>query len=107
MRLETDKNQLIVELTQFEEQLKTKYPKYAQLSKVQTIGAKEGAPLLPADAVLISYLVNKNDVLARNSLTRKRLGKLPTVPLFFQKSKARHSTPIWKNATSKKESTQQ
>jgi hypothetical protein len=84
VRLETDKNQLIVELIQFEEQLKTKYPKYAQLSEVQTIGAKEGAPLLPADAVLISYLVDKNKVLAftlqaNGKLTAHYLGEIPNL----------------------------
>jgi CHAT domain-containing protein len=84
VRLETDKNQLIVELIQFEDQLKAKYPKYAQLSEVQIIGAKESAPLLPADAVLISYLVNKNQVLAftlqaNGKLTAHYLGKIPNL----------------------------
>jgi hypothetical protein len=84
VRLETDKNQLIAELIQFEDQLKAKYPKYAQLSEVQIIGAKEGAPLLPIDAVLISYLVNKNQVLAftlqaNGKLTTHNLGEIPNL----------------------------
>jgi CHAT domain-containing protein/Flp pilus assembly protein TadD len=84
VRLENDKNKLIAELTQFERQLKAKYPKYDQLSKVQIIGAKEGAKSLPADAVLISYLVHKNEVLAftlqaNGSLTAHDLGEIPSL----------------------------
>jgi CHAT domain-containing protein len=80
--LETEKNQLVVQLTQFDRELKAKYPKYAQLSKVQTIGAKEGAKHLPADAVLISYLVDENYVLAftlqaDGTLTAHDLGEFP------------------------------
>jgi len=62
--LESEKNQLVIELAKFERELKAKYHKYAQLSKVQIIGTKEGAKYLPADAVLISYLVNGNNLLA-------------------------------------------
>ncbi|MEN8217069.1 MAG: CHAT domain-containing tetratricopeptide repeat protein [Pseudomonadota bacterium] len=84
VRLETDKNQLIIQLDQFEDQLKTKYPKYAQLSEVQTISAKQGAPLLPADAVLISYLADENQVLAftlqaNGKLTAHDLGEIPSL----------------------------
>ncbi|OAD23671.1 hypothetical protein THIOM_000487, partial [Candidatus Thiomargarita nelsonii] len=42
LRLETDKNQLLSQLTQFERKLKAKYPKYALQSEVQFISAKEG-----------------------------------------------------------------
>jgi CHAT domain-containing protein len=63
IRLEAEKNQLQSQLNQFHRQLMAKYPKYAQLREVQIIGAKEGAKYLPADAVLISYLVHQNDVL--------------------------------------------
>jgi len=67
--LETEKNQRVNKFNQFHRELMAKYPKYAQLSKVQIVGAKEGAKYLPADAVLISYLVNedndnKNNILA-------------------------------------------
>jgi TPR repeat protein/CHAT domain-containing protein len=84
IRLETEKNQLIIQLTQFERELRAKYPKYAQVSKVEIIGAKEGAKYLPADAVLISYLVNENDVLAftlqsDGVLTAHYLGEIPNL----------------------------
>jgi len=80
--LETDKNQLVSQFNQFHRELMAKYPKYAQFSKVQIIGAKKGAKYLPADAVLISYLVNNNHVLtftlqADGVLTAHDLGKIP------------------------------
>jgi CHAT domain-containing protein/Flp pilus assembly protein TadD len=82
--LETEKNQLVIQLSQFQRELRAKYPKYAQVSKVETIGAKEGAKYLPADAVLISYLVNEKDVLAftlqsDGVLTAHYLGETPNL----------------------------
>jgi CHAT domain-containing protein/tetratricopeptide (TPR) repeat protein len=82
--LETEKNQLVVKVANFERELIAKYPKYAQLSKVQTISAKEGAKHLPADAVLISYLVDENRVLAftlqaDGTLTAHNLGEIPNL----------------------------
>ncbi|KHD05686.1 hypothetical protein PN36_18275 [Candidatus Thiomargarita nelsonii] len=82
--LETEKNQLVFKLNQFHHELMAKYPKYAQLSEVQIIGAKEGAKFLPADAVLISYLVNENKVLAftlesDGTFTAHDLGKIPSL----------------------------
>jgi len=87
--LETEKNQRVKKLNQFHRELMEKYPKYAKLSKVQIVGAKEGAKYLPADAVLISYLVNedndnKNNVLAftlqaNGILTAHNLGKIPNI----------------------------
>jgi TPR repeat protein/CHAT domain-containing protein len=84
MVLENEKNQLVIQLAQFEGELKAKYPKYDQLSKAQIISAKEGAKSLPADAVLISYLVHKNKVLAftlqaNGSLTAHDLGEIPSL----------------------------
>jgi TPR repeat protein/CHAT domain-containing protein len=84
IRLETEKNQLVIQLAQFERELRAKYPKYDELSEVQTIGAFEGAKYLPADAVLISYLVNENEVLAftlqyDGTLTAHDLGKIPNL----------------------------
>jgi len=86
IRLETKKNSLVNQLAEFERELMAKYPKYARLSKVQIVGAKEGAKYLPADSVLISYLVsddkwNKNNVLAftlqaNGMLTAHYLGEL-------------------------------
>ncbi len=75
LRLETDKNKVVTELNQFHNELMAKYPKYAQLSKVQIISAKEGAELLPKDAVLISYLVDKDNVLV---FTLQNNGNLST-----------------------------
>jgi CHAT domain-containing protein len=87
--LETEKNQRVNKFNQFHRELMAKYPKYAKLSKVQIIGAKEGAKYLPADSVLISYLVNedndnKNNVLAftlqaNGMLTAHNLGKIPNL----------------------------
>jgi len=79
--LETEKNQRISQFNPFHEELMEKYPKYAQLNKVQIIGAKEGAKYLPEDAVLISYLVNENQVLAftllpEGQLTAHSLGEI-------------------------------
>jgi CHAT domain-containing protein/cytochrome c-type biogenesis protein CcmH/NrfG len=84
IRLETEKNQLVIQLAQFERELRDKYPKYDQLSEVQIIGAKEGAKYLPADAVLISYFVNENYVLAftlqaDGVLTAHNLGEIPNL----------------------------
>jgi len=63
-RLETEKEQLVNQLAQFEDDLKAKYPKYEQLSNMEIVTAKEGTQYLPANAVFISYLVYKNKVLA-------------------------------------------
>jgi len=84
VRLETDKNQVLGQLTQFERKLKAKYPKYAKLSEAQILAANEGATLLPAEAVFISYLVHKNEVLAftlqaNGRLTAHNLGKIPSL----------------------------
>ncbi|RKZ91003.1 MAG: hypothetical protein DRR19_08480, partial [Candidatus Parabeggiatoa sp. nov. 1] len=85
--LETEKNQRVSRFNEFHRQLMAKYPKYAQLSEVQIVGAQEGAKYLPAEAVFISYLVakdkvNKNQVLAfilqpDGTLTTHNLGKIP------------------------------
>ncbi len=80
--LETEKNQLVHKRNQFLQQLMAKYPKYAKLSKVQILTAKQGAKLLPNNAVLISYLVHKNFVLAftlqsNGRLTAHNLGEIP------------------------------
>ncbi len=87
--LENEKNQLVNQFNQFHRGLMAKYPKYAQLSKVQIVSAKQGAKYLPADAVLISYLVNedndnKNNVLAftlqaNGTLTAHDLGEIPNL----------------------------
>jgi tetratricopeptide (TPR) repeat protein len=84
IRLETEKNQLVNQLAQFERKLRAKYSKYDELSEVQIIKAKEGAKYLPADAVLISYLVNENQVLAftlqyDGTLTAHDLGEIPNL----------------------------
>jgi len=89
VRLETDKNQLLTKLNQFHNELMAKYPKYAQLSKVQIISAKDGAKLLPKNAVLISYLVNKNNVLAftlqnNGKLTAHDLGEIPELEKYIE-----------------------
>ncbi|KHD07922.1 hypothetical protein PN36_04145 [Candidatus Thiomargarita nelsonii] len=81
VRLETDKNQLIADLNKFERKLKAKYPKYAELSDVQILSAKNGAKHLSKNAVLISYLVESNLVLAftfesNGKLTAHDLGKI-------------------------------
>ena len=80
--LETEKNQRVHKRNQFHQQLMAKYPKYAKLSKVQILTANSGAKLLPNNAVLISYLVHENEVLAftlqsNGQLTAHNLGKIP------------------------------
>jgi phosphatidylinositol kinase/protein kinase (PI-3 family) len=80
--LETEKNQQVIQLAQFERELKAKYPKYDQLSEVHIISAKEGAKSLPASAVLISYLVHENTILAftlqaNGTLTAHDIGEIP------------------------------
>jgi len=75
LTLERDKNQVVKKLNEFHQKLMAKYPKYAQLSNVQIIGAKEGAKFLPKNGVLISYLVDGNHILA---LTLQANGKLTT-----------------------------
>jgi CHAT domain-containing protein len=88
--LETEKNQLLSQLVKFERELKAKYPKYAQLSEVQIIGAKEGAKYLPDNAVFISYLVDDNHVLAftlesNGKLTAHNLGEIPEIEKDLEK----------------------
>lgn len=75
LSLESDKNKLVNQLNQLHQKLILKYPKYAQLSEVQIIGAKQGAKYLPKNSVLISYLVNGNNILA---FTLQSNGKLTT-----------------------------
>jgi len=87
--LETEKNQRVSQFNQFHRELMEKYPKYAQLSDVQIISAQQGAKSLPANAVLISYLVakemgNESRVLAftlqpDGTLTAHDLGKIPNL----------------------------
>jgi CHAT domain-containing protein/exonuclease VII small subunit len=84
VRLETEKNQVLSQRTQFERKLKAKYPKYAKLSEAQIIAANEGATLLPAEAVFISYLTFENSVLAftlqaNGQLTAHNLGEIPSL----------------------------
>jgi CHAT domain-containing protein len=89
LALESEKNQRVRQFNQFHRELMEKYPKYAQLNEVQIIGAQQGAKSLPADAVLISYLVakdkvNENKVLVftlqpDGTLTAHDLGKIPNL----------------------------
>ncbi|RKZ56179.1 MAG: hypothetical protein DRR08_22360 [Candidatus Parabeggiatoa sp. nov. 2] len=114
IRLEAEKTQRVNKRHQFHQQLMAKYPKYAQLSKVQIISAKAGAKYLPADAVLISYLVNKNKVLAftlqpNGQLTAHDLGEIPNLETnikdyhhrLLKGSRGRPIRPIRKNKTAK------
>ena len=83
-RLESEKNQVLSQLATFEDKLKAKYPKYAKFSEAQIINANDGATLLPAEAVFISYLTHKNEVLAftlqaNGRLTAHSLGKIPSL----------------------------
>jgi CHAT domain-containing protein len=92
--LETEKNQLVNQLNDFDRELMAKYPKYAQLNKVQFVGAKEGTKYLPKDAVLISYLINENHVLAftlqaDGTLTAHNLGKIPNLQENLEKYRKR------------------
>jgi len=89
IHLETEKNKLVIQLAQFERELKAKYPKYAQLSEVQITTAKKGAKYLPKNAILISYLVAENNVLAftlesNGKLTAHNLGKIPSLKKHIQ-----------------------
>jgi CHAT domain-containing protein len=82
--LESEKNQVLSQRTQFERKLKAKYPKYAKLSEAQILAANEGARLLPAEAVFISYLTFENRVLAftlqaNGQLTAHNLGEIPSL----------------------------
>ena len=82
--LEIEKNQLINKRNDFHRALMAKYPKYAELSDVHIVGAKEGAKYLPKDAVLINYIVQKNEVLvftlqADGTLTAHDLGPIPHI----------------------------
>jgi CHAT domain-containing protein/Flp pilus assembly protein TadD len=82
--LETEKNLLFNRYEKYHNNLMNKYSKYAKLNKVQIIGAKQGAKYLPANAVLISYLVENNRVLAftlqaDGTLTTHHLGKIPNL----------------------------
>ena len=63
-RREADKNRAIAELGALRRDLGAKYPKYAQLSDVKIADAAQGTRVLPADAVLLSYLIDANTVVA-------------------------------------------
>ncbi len=89
IRLENDKKQLLNQFNEFHQALIAKYPKYAKLSAVSIVGAKEGAKYLPTDAVLISYIIaeykdNKNNIFAftlqaNGTLTAHHLGVIPNL----------------------------
>ncbi len=77
-------NKLVDQIARFEHELKNKYPKYKQLSTVETTTARKGAKSVPKNAVLINYLVNGNQVLAftlrsNGKLTAHDLGKIPNL----------------------------
>ena len=87
--LEIHKNQFVTKFTQFQNDLKAKYPKYAQLNQVQITTAKDGAKYLPKNAVLINYLVHENNVLAftlqpNGKLTAHDLGQIPELSKHIQ-----------------------
>lgn len=89
LALERDKNQLVKKLNQFHSELMAKYPKYARLSEVQLIGAEKGATLLPKNAVLISYLVDGNHILAftlqaNGQLTTHNLAEIPHLEKYLE-----------------------
>lgn len=56
VRLETEKNDLLREYGQYRAGLMDKYPKYRQLNEVNMIDAAAGQKLIPAQAVMVSYL---------------------------------------------------
>jgi len=79
--LEIEKNLLVNKRRQFHHELMAKYPKYAKLSQVQIIDTKIGAKELTKNAVFISYLFQKNYVLAftlqaDGTLTAHSLGEI-------------------------------
>ncbi len=82
LNLETSKNELVREYAGLRRQLIAKYPKYAQLNDVNILTAEDGKALVPADTVLISYLLSGDRPLAftlsaRDGLRAYALDKIP------------------------------
>ncbi|MDR3562094.1 MAG: CHAT domain-containing protein [Negativicutes bacterium] len=82
INLETEKNEMLKQYNTYLESLTDKYPKYAMLSKPHMVSAAEGEKLIPAGAVLISYLQSDKHILAfvidpQMGLTAVDLGDIP------------------------------
>jgi CHAT domain-containing protein len=79
------KNQLVKQNADFHRVLMKKYPRYAQLNKVQIVDAKTGALLIPENALFVSYLISEyNQVLiftldTTGNLQAYDLGKIPNL----------------------------
>lgn len=64
LTLEADKNRVIAEFASLRRALAQRYPKYGQLGEVRLLGAADGARVLQPGAVLLSYLIDGDAVLA-------------------------------------------
>jgi CHAT domain-containing protein/tetratricopeptide (TPR) repeat protein len=73
LALETEKNKLVQQFSDFRRGLTRKYPKYASLTDVQILNAAAGKQLLAPDAVFVSYLTLGDRVVA---FTLDATGKL-------------------------------
>ena len=81
LAFETQKNQVVKQLADFQRVLKDKYPKFKQLVDHKIITATEGAKHIPSDALFISYLMQGNEVFmftldARGELRADNLGEI-------------------------------
>ncbi len=81
LAFETQKNQVVKQLADFQRVLKDKYPKFKQRVEHKIITATEGAKHIPSDALFISYLMQGNEVFvftldARGELRADDLGEI-------------------------------
>jgi len=81
LAFETQKNQVVKQLADFQRVLKDKYPKFKQRVEHKIITATEGAKHIPSDALFISYLMQGNEVFmftldARGELRADNLGEI-------------------------------
>ncbi|MEK7990970.1 MAG: CHAT domain-containing tetratricopeptide repeat protein, partial [Thiotrichaceae bacterium] len=61
--LRTEKNKLIQQSIAFQNKLKKRYPKFAQLADPKILTAQQGQKLIPKDTLFINYLEHNNRIL--------------------------------------------
>jgi hypothetical protein len=75
-----EKDHIARNLGALNRELMAKYPQYGRLSDVRLIEAKAGQALLPADAVLISYLFDGDKLLVFVLSREKLMAKVLSIP---------------------------
>lgn len=82
--LEETRKQVVIQLEDLQGQLRSRHPKFAQLSDIKLMDARELRKLLPTNAVAVSYFLVGDEVAAlvanaAGSLHRVELGLVPRI----------------------------